>query len=84
MFLKVLTEKVVQQVGENSSCFQGTCSPEVPLEHSLLLLCIAGNMQCVSELSTVLPSDAGHQWSHRHCPEKLPVGQKARKKTTRK
>ena len=83
-FPKVLAEKVVQQVGENSSYFQGTCSSVVPPENSSLLLCIRGNIQSISEPSTVLPTDPGHQWSHRHRPEKLRAGQKARKKTTRK
>lgn len=84
MFLKVFAEEVVKQVGENSSYFQGICSPVVPLEHSLLLLCIGWNMQSISELSTVLLTDTGHQCSRRHCTENLPVGQQARKKTTSK
>lgn len=78
VFLKALAEKVMQQVGENSSYFQGTCSPAVPLEHSLPLLCTGG--QSVSELS---PGLAHWRWASME-KEKLPAGQKARKKPTRK
>lgn len=67
-------------MGENSSYFQRTCSR---LVHSFLLLCIEGNMQSLSELSTALPTDAGYQWSCRCCRE-APSRAEHKKKTTRK
>lgn len=59
MFLKVFAEEVVKQVGENSYYFQGICSPVVPLEHSLLLLCTGGTCRAFLNLALCCPLTLG-------------------------